>query len=405
MLYEKAGCPFRSAYQVLCDLPDSQCKVLFQEGFDDGCQLGNYKEMKCLLNPSTRRVLILSLPLMIERLESRTEWKPTSFFLDATYKICKEGLHLYGLLVDVNLSGYPVGYMFIGGAGDAGDTKRLGFKFLTLMKQAYPDLASIKTAHVDKDMSEIANIKSVFPHTDVKLCWWHVNKAVRLALATRGDSKSLDIREDLGPEANEIVLEWNKLDQVDENPLSERDRKLVRSEMDAHMMRHPYFESMTAENIRRDCVTHMLKFVYSRFPQKRWIFGYLYRNWYTLRFWTLWAHSAYEAVPIHRTTMIIESHWKWLKYYALAKKKPRLDALFYIIIPQVYNSILPRMSAYVSKTHKTLEGERKKLAIKRLAGHQANVDIKNWICPCRYYTYHRHMMCAHLVQKFLNDVC
>jgi hypothetical protein len=63
------------------------------------------------------------------------------------------------------------------------------------------------------------------------------------------------------------------------------------------------------------------------------VFRYLWKNWYSLQKWQLWALSSFEAeIPKGRTTMVVEAHWKVLKMDNLYKfVAPRLDFLLFVL--------------------------------------------------------------------------
>src|SRR6185312_456368 len=72
------------------------------------------------------------------------------------------------------------------------------------------------------------------------------------------------------------------------------------------------------------------------------LWAYLWTNWYDKKNWKLFARSSYpRATPIARTTMIIESHWRVLKYnYKHNYSKPRLDYLNYIITERLVSDTI-----------------------------------------------------------------
>ena len=60
-------------------------------------------------------------------------------------------------------------------------------------------------------------------------------------------------------------------------------------------------------------------------------------NWYNIKDWNLFARAAYPtAMPIARTMMITESHWRVLKYnYKYNINRPCLDHLTYILAKEL----------------------------------------------------------------------
>ncbi|PKY52195.1 hypothetical protein RhiirA4_305380, partial [Rhizophagus irregularis] len=83
------------------------------------------------------------------------------------------------------------------------------------------------------------------------------------------------------------------------------------------------------------CVKEAYEYCYSNNLTKLW--GYLWINWYNRKDWKLFARSAYSsAMPLARTTMITESHWRVLKYnYKYNYNRPRLDRLTQILAEQL----------------------------------------------------------------------
>ncbi|CAG8842249.1 28960_t:CDS:2, partial [Gigaspora margarita] len=64
---------------------------------------------------------------------------------------------------------------------------------------------------------------------------------------------------------------------------------------------------------------------------------YLWCEWYNNKRWSLWAQSACtNKIPIFKTTMFIEGHWKMIKRNFLYKFfRPRLDLLAFILTTKV----------------------------------------------------------------------
>ena len=72
------------------------------------------------------------------------------------------------------------------------------------------------------------------------------------------------------------------------------------------------------------------------------LWAYLWMNWYNKKNWKLFARSSYQrAMPIARTTMIVESHWRVLKHnYKYNYNRPRLDHLITgRLIPDMLNTL------------------------------------------------------------------
>jgi hypothetical protein len=87
--------------------------------------------------------------------------------------------------------------------------------------------------------------------------------------------------------------------------------------------------NISAELIRQRALYQMYLFCHNHQLPDLW--AYLYQCWYRSEVWPLWARSASEEVPVIRTTMIVESHWRYLKGVVLDNKRPSLPALAYLI--------------------------------------------------------------------------
>ena len=93
----------------------------------------------------------------------------------------------------------------------------------------------------------------------------------------------------------------------------------------------------------------MYQFCYNHNLSKLW--GYLWINWYNKKDWKLFARSAYSsAMPLARTTMITESHWRVLKYnYKYNYNWPRLDRLTQILVEQLVPDSDLKLTQYHTK--------------------------------------------------------
>ena len=122
-------------------------------------------------------------------------------------------------------------------------------------------------------------------------------------------------------------------------------------------------------------------------------------NWYNKKNWRLFTRSSYpRAMPIARTTMIVESHWRVLKHnYKYHYNRPRLDHLNHIItgclIPDMLNTwqLYKNNRSYPSwwKVFKT--DLRKCLDAERLESY--HVDVDKWICSCPAFINSPYLVC------------
>ncbi|KAH8832267.1 hypothetical protein DL96DRAFT_1458473, partial [Flagelloscypha sp. PMI_526] len=77
--------------------------------------------------------------------------------------------------------------------------------------------------------------------------------------------------------------------------------------------------------------------------------AYLWENWYQKGRWELWARSCCEEIPVLRTTMINESHWRLIKRdYLHHFHSPRIDLLAWILVkklaPKYYDQLQERLN-------------------------------------------------------------
>jgi hypothetical protein len=90
------------------------------------------------------------------------------------------------------------------------------------------------------------------------------------------------------------------------------------------------------EAIRRRSAEEMYSYCRDNSLQDTW--AYLYRNWYTKTSYDRWAKSGVaNKLPIGKTTMMIEAHWKVLKRTHLYHyNRARLDLVTFIILQHYY---------------------------------------------------------------------
>ena len=111
------------------------------------------------------------------------------------------------------------------------------------------------------------------------------------------------------------------------------DKETVINMFSNHFNAHPlipdaYGTYRSAQHIRRECTREMYLWCRSRNYFRLW--AYLWVNWYQPDQWALWARSVNEnEIPVLKTTMIIESHWRKIKHdYLHSFNRPRLIWLF-----------------------------------------------------------------------------
>ncbi|RGB22410.1 hypothetical protein C1646_776135 [Rhizophagus diaphanus] len=139
------------------------------------------------------------------------------------------------------------------------------------------------------------------------------------------------------------------------------------------------------------------------------LWGYLWVNWYNKKDWKLFACSAYSSViPLARTTMITESHWRVLKYnYKYNYNQPRLDHLTQILVEQLVPDSDIKLTQYYtnhcfSAWWQTFKRDWNKAANTKIEpgmDERYHIDEVNWICSCPAYFHNPYFLCKHLVAK------
>jgi hypothetical protein len=119
------------------------------------------------------------------------------------------------------------------------------------------------------------------------------------------------------------------------------------------------------------------------------VFRYLWKNWYRLKQWKLWALSNFESeIPKGRTTMLVEAHWKVLKGdYLYNFVAPRLDFLLFVIFELFIPSQISRRShlldGSITPHWKNIFTQQWKLLLVRGMGSTEHLtNLYSWTCSC-----------------------
>ena len=139
------------------------------------------------------------------------------------------------------------------------------------------------------------------------------------------------------------------------------------------------------------------------------LWAYLWTNWYGKKNWNLFARSSYlRAMPIARTTMIIESHWRVLKYnYKYNYNMPCLDHLNYIITDRLVPDMMNTWKRYGNNRAfpswwSNFKSDWKKGLEKNIdLLENYHIDTDKWICSCAAYLNSPYLICKHLIQAYM----
>ncbi|SAL96433.1 hypothetical protein [Absidia glauca] len=144
---------------------------------------------------------------------------------------------------------------------------------------------------------------------------------------------------------------------------TDEQQKQILTMMGIHYCRHElipigaiYFSN---DQIRYKNAREMYDYCVSNNLRDVWV--YMYRNWYTRVQYNRWARSAVSGkVPMGKTTMMIEAHWKVLKKCHLYHyNRARLDLLVYAILQQYYRKLTMKYQAAVVFRQETTTFEKR----------------------------------------------
>jgi hypothetical protein len=210
--------------------------------------------------------------------------------------------------------------------------------------------------------------------------------------------------------------------------------RILRSTIKRHLLRHPLLPKVVCdkssapeglvyesyEEIHASSVKEMLQ--YCRSIDQPRLFRYFWANWYRPSFgnvgsrWEIASLSgrpgSSAGIPISRTTMRLESHWRILKRdYASHLIRPRLDVLTYIICtglvpsrvhlylqveagrvkPSLYEDFVSLWRQCADAIDESVIGDRNNIY---------HADKRKWVCSCPSFIFNSRYMCKHLVSYY-----
>lgn len=363
--------------------------------------------------------------------------------IDATYGTNNAGMDLYAVLAELDGTGVPMAYLFVKkdrltGTAPTGAITQILVKFLRPLQER---IIAPLFVGCDKDRSEINAIEQVWPLARIQLCYWHAKRAIKLKLKDYsktnplahyrpGEAQSLvpDLEICWGShptrrrlrfgycqcESRRIKFEgYNRLEVS-----NEEEREAVLVIFSRHFNAHPLIPDQngffrTSRDIHHQCTREM--YLWCRAKNYFRLWAYLFVNWYRSDQWKLWARSYYpEEIPVLKTTMIVESHWRSIKHDFLHRfNRPRIDMVIWILTSRSIPLGLDRMKAIqVGDQRRALVSWRKvfKRNWKELKSHATNpqslqkyhTDAAKWTCACDNFLQSRFLLCKHIVSCFDN---
>lgn len=235
----------------------------------------------------------------------------------------------------------------------------------------------------DKHASEIAAVKLVFPGAFHQLCLLHGKRALRQKLADTAKTKhqvsyrpveareiipdleicwgSEPIRRPNGNHRYEVChcpstreMQFGEKGRLEP---SIEERKIVEGMFARHYNAHLLIPSgdlgfLSSKDLYRNCTQEAYAWCRSRnFP---FLWADLWVNWYHPSQWRLWARSVNATqIPVLKTTMVMESHWRRFKHDFLHDyNRPRIDLVIWILVSRLLPSELINMRNVINKNHR-----------------------------------------------------
>ncbi|KAF8209015.1 hypothetical protein K438DRAFT_1754068 [Mycena galopus ATCC 62051] len=191
-----------------------------------------------------------------------------------------------------------------------------------------------------------------------------------------------------------------------------RFREPILKMMEKHYCAHPLlpgYAHPSPEGIRRWAVCQMYKFCVEH--ELREVWAYLWENWYRRSRWELWVRSAHPEIPVLKTTMILESHWRRIKHDFLHHfHMPRCDLLAWILITKLAPSFYRKLDRLLTDTGRYRElpswrkdfkrewRELERRPITLPVNPAYKTDAKKMLCTCPSLPVSRFLLCKHVVQ-------
>ena len=365
--------------------------------------------------------------------------------MDATFGTNHAGMDLFAVLAELDGTGVVLAYCFVGVSPSHDGPRRADAGALTCVLEQF--LQRIRMAGfnpsffgTDKDTSEIAAVKLVWPEATLQLCYWHAKRSIRTKLkdSSRSRTQAHYSPEDAMKLIPELEICWGSLPTRRPNgdhrygrcqcisrtetfeehgrieQMSMEQKETVIRMFCRHFNYHPLIPDRNGtfrspNEIHQDCASEVYWWCRGRGFFRLW--AYLFINWYRPGQWELWARSANAVeIPVLKTTMVVESHWRRIKHDFLHRfNRPRVDLVVWILVTRVIPDAITRMRAITSSNHRLARAAWRKgfkTQWKSLQGKIINPDsirryhtdpIK-WICACEAFLESRFFICKHLLQ-------
>jgi hypothetical protein len=347
----------------------------------------------------------------------------TEVVIDSTFKTNQERFELFA--VNANCGGYgmPIAYLYLctyDGTEELRHHPRNEIQTRVAVLQKF--FASLRREGLmptfvllDKDAGEISAVSEAWLWTaNIQLCYWHLEHAIDRRIKDKRP-KTRTYTETRALEANRLFNfidpSWISVGNVG-SLCPEASTKELLTLIKKHANMHPLIPIskntfLDSRNIYYRCVQEMYRFCRTQNLVGLW--GYLWLNWYNEKDWNLFARSSYSAaMPLARTTMIAESHWRVLKYnYKYNYNRPRLDQLTQILADKLIPDFKSKMVLYNRGRAFPAWWDNFKhdwniaasADIESGIEDRYHIDVNNWVCSCPAYLSSPYLLCKHLIAK------
>lgn len=432
---------FTSANKLLIESGNKYQHAVFKEGNLRGLAIYIRSSMSVLVSKAKELVIDATFGT------NNSGVKLMEYFFKRDTNLNHLGMGLSAVLAELDGTGVPLCYLFLGvnpldqasQSAVPSATTRILEQFLQPLKDAGYEPSFFGC---DKDRAEISAIRRIWPSTTIQLCFWHAKRAIRKKLS---DSKKTSTQKHYFPEkaknlvtsleicwgsystcrpdgehrynrcqCNSSSRSFDELGRLETDSVAERETVLRM--FSRHFNMHPMIPDQngtyrSARQIHLDCINEAYSWCHSRNYFRLW--AYLYVNWYSTEQWELWARSANpDFLPVLKTTMIIESHWRRIKHDYLHRfSRPRIDLVIWVLISRVLPTALERMNAILSKNHRNAAAAWRK-AFKREWNHLQSIQVDShslarhytdpskWTCACEKFLLSRFLLCEHVISCF-----
>ncbi|OQV12318.1 hypothetical protein BV898_13429 [Hypsibius exemplaris] len=261
------------------------------------------------------------------------------FYVDSTYGTNKQGMELFVCMATINGEGYPISYLVLSSITAAGG-KVVALKewFSQLkMRGVLPEFI-----FMDKDQAEITAAKSSREAIESRK---PVNAAAFRLHSFLTDCAKYNLPPSNAEGYNSSIGASSGHKQG--LSVTEAQRCFIHAMMNRHFHRHMLIPRddgtfPTALEIRAESFREIV--IYCMEQSLESLLMYMYTKWYCDEMWSLWCRSSAPTIPLARTNMLCESHFKYLKHNPLHHNhRPRLDFLFFILVSDVMNHFVHKL--------------------------------------------------------------